>query len=95
MREAGVLLPVSALPSEEGIGTLGKGAYDFVDFLAASSFSVWQVLPLTPTLDGNSPYSSVAAFALNPLYIDLAELAEEGLLTSEELPAKKSGKTLL
>ncbi len=85
-------MPVSALPSEEGIGTLGKGAYDFVDFLAASSFSVWQVLPLTPTLDGNSPYSSVAAFALNPLYIDLAELTEEGLLTSEELPAKKSGK---
>ena len=84
-REAGVLLAVSSLPSREGIGTLGKGAYDFVRFLSSAGFKVWQVLPLTPTREGNSPYSSVSATALNPLFIDLFDLAERGLLKKEEL----------
>ncbi len=85
-RKAGVLLPVSALPSDEGIGTLGPSAYAFVDFLASCGVSIWQVLPLTPTLDGNSPYQSVAAEAFDPLYIDLFELVNKGLLKKEELP---------
>ena len=91
-REAGVLLAVSSLPSGEGIGTLGKGAYDFVRFLSCAGFKVWQVLPLTPTREGNSPYSSVSATALNPLFIDLFDLAERGLLKKEEIPAASAGK---
>jgi len=88
-REAGILLAVSSLPSEEGIGTLGKGAYSFLDAIAAAGFRVWQVLPLTPTREGNSPYSSVSATALNPLFIDLFALAEEGLLAKEEIVYKR------
>lgn len=84
-REAGVLLSVSSLPSREGIGTLGEGAYAFVDALRAGGFTIWQVLPLTPTREGNSPYSSIAAFALNPLFIDLFALVKEGLLQEEEI----------
>ena len=91
-RKAGVLLPVSALPSEEGVGTFGPGAYAFVDFLASCGVAVWQVLPLTPTLDGNSPYQSVAALAFDPLYIDLYELIEKGLLQKEELPPYSTDK---
>ena len=85
MREAGILLAISSLPSREGIGTLGAGAYAFVDYLKASGVNVWQVLPLTPVREGNSPYSSIAAFALNPLYIDLYDLVKEGLLREGEI----------
>ena len=84
-RQAGVLLSISSLPSREGIGTLGQGAYDFVDFLAEAGFKVWQVLPLTPTREGNSPYSSICENALNPLFIDCFDLVERGLLTVEEV----------
>ena len=79
------MLSVSSLPSREGIGTLGEGAYAFVDALRAGGFTIWQVLPLTPTREGNSPYSSIAAFALNPLFIDLFALVKEGLLQEEEI----------
>ena len=85
-RKAGVLLSVSSLPSREGIGTLGEGAYAFVDFLAAAGFRVWQVLPLTPTREGNSPYSSVCENALNPLFIDAYDLLRLGLLSEDEIP---------
>ena len=91
-REAGVLLSVSSLPSREGIGTLGEGAYAFVDFLFKAGFRVWQVLPLTPTREGNSPYSSICENALNPLFIDLFDLVEQGLLRESEIPAPKKGK---
>ena len=84
-REAGVLLAISSLPSQEGIGTLGAGAYAFADFLAEAGFRVWQVLPLTPTREGNSPYSSICASALNPLFIDLFDLVKRGLLRAEEI----------
>ena len=84
-REAGVLLAISSLPSKEGIGTLGEGAYDFVRFLSCAGFKVWQVLPLTPTREGNSPYSSIAGNALNPLFVDLYELSARGLLKEEEI----------
>ena len=62
-RGAGILLPVTALPSPYGIGTLGKEAYEFVDFLKEAGQSFWQVLPVGPTSYGDSPYQSFSAFA--------------------------------
>ena len=79
-RAAGVLLPVSSLPSKYGIGTFGRAAREWVDFLARAKQSYWQVLPLGPTSFGDSPYQSYSAFAGNPLFIDLQELCEAGLL---------------
>ena len=86
------MLSISSLPSREGIGTLGAGAYAFVDFLAKSGFSVWQVLPLTPTREGNSPYSSISANALNPLFIDLFDLVKRGLLSESEIKFRSKGR---
>jgi 4-alpha-glucanotransferase len=79
-RASGVLLHVSSLPSLGGIGDLGPAAYSFADFLAASSQQYWQVLPLTPTGYGNSPYSALSAFAGNPLFISIEKLVSQGLL---------------
>ena len=86
-RGAGVLLPVSCLPSDYGIGTFGHEAYRFVDFLAAAGQRYWQVLPLGPTSYGDSPYQSFSAFAGNPYYIDLQLLTEQGLLQPGEAAA--------
>ncbi|MBR2354065.1 MAG: 4-alpha-glucanotransferase [Clostridia bacterium] len=83
-RKAGILLPVSALPSPFGIGCFSKEAYRFVDKLAESGQSFWQILPLTPTAFGDSPYQSPSAFAGNPYFLDLEGLVEEGLLSREE-----------
>ena len=83
-RFAGVLLPVTALPSPYGVGTLGKHARDFIDFLAKSKQSVWQVLPLVPTGYGDSPYSSSCAIAGSPYLIDIDTLIHRGLLTQDE-----------
>ncbi|PKP21597.1 MAG: 4-alpha-glucanotransferase [Bacteroidetes bacterium HGW-Bacteroidetes-21] len=69
-RKSGLLLHISSLPGEEGIGTLGKGAYTFIEKLHATGVKVWQILPLGPTGHGNSPYNSFSAFAGNPLFID-------------------------
>ena len=84
-RGAGILLPVSSLPSPYGIGTLGKKAYEFVDMLKASGQKYWQVLPVGPTSFGDSPYQSFSAFAGNPYFIDLDVLIEEGLLEKKEV----------
>ncbi|MFV0528225.1 MAG: 4-alpha-glucanotransferase [Lachnospiraceae bacterium] len=84
MRECGILLPISSLPSAYGIGSFSKEAYEFVDFLEASGQQNWQILPLGPTGYGDSPYQSFSTFAGNPYYINLDELAEEGLLTADE-----------
>lgn len=78
-------MPVSSLPSDEGIGTLGADAYKFIDFLKDSGLKVWQVLPLNPTNYGDSPYQSCCSEALNYYFIDLHALCREGLLTREEL----------
>ena len=83
-RKAGILMPVSSLPSDCGIGTLGEGAYAFVDWLAESGIKIWQVLPLLPTGFGDSPYQSCASDALNYYFIDFATLVKEGLLKEEE-----------
>ncbi len=84
-RGAGILLPISSLPSPYGIGTFGKEAYAFVDFLKHAKQKYWQVLPLGPTSYGDSPYQSFSAFAGNPYFIDLDTLIEEGLLCKEDV----------
>jgi len=90
-RAAGILMPVFALPGSYGIGTLGKEAYGFVDFLAASGQTYWQVLPIGPTGYGDSPYQSFSTFAGNPYFIDLETLIDEELLTREECEAVDFG----
>ena len=81
MRKSGVLLPVSSIPSEYGIGTLSGQAYTFIDRLKEAGQAYWQILPLGPTGYGDSPYQSFSTFAGNPYYIDLETLTEEGYLT--------------
>ena len=73
-------MPVSSLPSTQGIGTLGKGAYDFIDWLESAGMKIWQVLPLLPTSYGDSPYQSASSDALNHYFIDFEILEGEGLL---------------
>ena len=80
-------MPISSLPSPYGIGTLGKAAYDFVDFLVAANQSWWQMLPVGPTSYGDSPYQSFSTYAGNPYFIDLDMLCADGLLTQAELDA--------
>lgn len=84
MRKSGILLPITSIPSDYGIGTLGKEAYHFVDFLKEAGQKLWQILPLGPTGYGDSPYQSFSTFAGNPYYIDLEILIQENLLTKEE-----------
>lgn len=84
-RASGVLMPISALPGPYGIGCFGKDAYDFVDFLARSEQRYWQVLPLTTTSYGDSPYQSFSAYAGNPYFIDLDALQWDDLLKDEDL----------
>ena len=86
-RSSGILLPITALPSPHGIGTLGKEARNFIDFLASAKQRWWQVLPVGPTAYGNSPYQSPSAYAGNPWLIDLELLVEEGILTKKDLNA--------
>ena len=86
-RSSGILCHISSLPSAYGIGTLGRAAYDFADFLAAAKQRYWQVLPLGPTGYGDSPYQCSSAFAGNPYFIDLSLLAERGLLDEAALSA--------
>lgn len=82
---SGILLSVSSLPSPYGIGTLGKAAYDFADFLRDAGQTYWQMLPLGPTSYGDSPYQSFSTFAGNPYFIDLDLLIRDGLLTENEV----------
>ena len=86
-RSSGILLHISSLPSRYGIGTLGREAYAFADFLKAAGQRYWQLLPLGPTSYGDSPYQSFSTFAGNPYFIDLDLLAEDGLLDRAELEA--------
>ncbi len=92
MRQSGLLMHITSLPGNYGIGTMGKEAYRFVDFLEKSGQSLWQVLPLTPTGYGNSPYQSCSTFAGNPYLIDLDMLVEDGLLTKAELEGYSWGQ---
>lgn len=85
MRKSGILMHITSLPGPYGIGTMGKNAFEFVDFLERSGQSCWQILPLTPTGYGDSPYQSCSAYAGNHYLIDLDLLIQEGLLTPEDL----------
>ena len=90
-RSSGVLMAMSSLPSPYGIGTMGKSAYRFVDFLAAAGQKYWQLLPLGPTSYGDSPYQSFSTFAGNPYYIDLDLLIKDKLLKPSELKNRDWG----
>ena len=87
--KSGVVMPVSSLPSKYGIGSFGKSAHDFIDFLDSTGQKCWQVLPLNPTSYGDSPYQSPSSVAGNPYFIDLDILAKQGLLTKSELEEQK------
>src|SRR5579871_1261880 len=84
-RSTGILLHPTSLPSRGGIGDFGPAAYEFLDFLASARQGLWQVLPLGPPANGNSPYSSTSAFAGNPLLISLERLVEQGWLERSSL----------
>lgn len=84
MRASGILLGIASLPGEYGIGKLGKEARKFVDFLVSAKQHYWQILPLSPTGYGDSPYQSASIHAGNPYFIDLETLEAEGLLKPEE-----------
>ena len=90
-RSSGILMGIFSLPSPYGIGTLGAAARDFVDFLAASGQTWWQMLPVGPTSYGDSPYQSPSTFAGNPYFIDLDMLVEDDLLKQEEIDALSWG----
>lgn len=87
MRQSGILLHITSLPSPYGIGSMGAAAYGFIDFLRDGGQKCWQVLPLGPTGYGDSPYQSASAFGGNPYLIDLDILTAQGLLTAEEIAA--------
>jgi 4-alpha-glucanotransferase len=84
-RMSGVLLHVTSLPSHGGVGDFGPAAYSFVDFLTAAKQRLWQVLPLSPTGYGSSPYSALSAFAGNPVLVSLERLAQDGWIAGERL----------
>ena len=88
-RKSGVLMHISSLPGEYSCGSFGKEAKEFVDFLERGGFSYWQTLPFCMTDWVNSPYKSYSSFGGNPYFIDLEELAAEGLLSYPELQSAK------
>lgn len=87
-RSSGILLHPTSLPGPYGIGDLGPEAHAFVEFLASAGQRLWQVLPLTPTGYGDSPYQGFSAFAGNPFLVSPERLHEAGLLTASELAAE-------
>ena len=84
MRASGVLMHISSLPGNTGIGTFGENAYKFVDLLEKSNQTYWQILPLVPTSYGDSPYQSFSTFAGNPYFIDLEMLIKQGYLKKSD-----------
>ena len=85
MRESGILMHITSLPGPYGVGTMGKQAFEFVDFLHKAGQRYWQILPLTPTGYGDSPYQSCSTYAGNHYLIDLPTLVDDGLLEQEEI----------
>ena len=92
-RSSGILMPLFSLPSPYGIGTLGRAAREFLDFLSDAGQAWWQILPVGPTSYGDSPYQSLSAYAGNPYLIDLDILKEDGLLTDDEITEMYWGET--
>lgn len=93
-RASGVLLHISSLPNEYGIGSFGQSAYEFVDFLVETGQKYWQILPLTTISFGDSPYQSFSAFAGNTHFIDLEELIREDYLKEKDVLGKRFGEQL-
>lgn len=92
MRTSGILMPIFSLPSKYGIGTFGKAAYQFIDFLKKSGQTYWQILPTGVTGFGDSPYQSVSAFAGNPYFIDLDLLIDDGYIKKADIEALEWGE---
>ena len=88
-RANGVLMSISSLPGNTGIGTMGKNAFAFIDFLKNTLQTYWQILPIGPTSYGDSPYQSFSTFAGNPYFIDLELLAQEGFLSKSDYESVK------
>lgn len=88
-RYSGIIMPIFSLPSEESIGTLGDGAYEFIDFLVETNQHYWQVLPIGYTSYGDSPYQSFSSYAGNPYFIDLYRLVCKGWLNAEDVTDMK------
>ncbi|WP_459129021.1 4-alpha-glucanotransferase [Guggenheimella bovis] len=84
-RIAGLLLPLSSLPGPFGIGTMGKEAFQFIDYLTENLQSIWQMLPIGPTSFGDSPYQTLSSDAISPYYIDLRVFVERGVISEEEI----------
>lgn len=91
IKESGVIMHITSLPSKYGIGGLGKEAYKFIDFIKECGFSYWEILPLEDVGFSNSPFQVITAFGLNPLLIDIDELIEEGLVNSRDLTGLNFG----
>lgn len=89
VRSSGILLPVTALPSAYGVGSMGKEAIEFLHWLHQAGQRWWQLLPAGHTGYGDSPYQAFSAFAGNPYWIDLEDLAQDGLLTAAELQSAR------
>ena len=83
-RSSGIILHPTSLPNDEGIGTIGKEAFTFIDWLKKTRTGVWQMLPIGPTGYGDSPYASFSAFAGNPYLINLQDLCEKGFLEKKD-----------
>lgn len=94
-RKAGILMQPISLPSEYGIGTLGKKCFEFIDFLHEAKQKLWQIFPLGPTGFGDSPYQCFSAFAGNPYLIDLEKLVENGLLTYDDIQPMKTNDLVI
>lgn len=90
-RSSGIFMNISSLPSDFAIGDFGDGCYRFIEQLTRMGMKWWQILPLCPVGKGNSPYSSTSSFAINPYYIDLNQLKEQGLLNEQEVDNAKYG----
>ena len=89
MRKAGLLMPVSALPSDYGVGDFGKGSREFIDIMKECGLHIWQILPLNPLGYGNSPYQPYSSFAGDEIYLDLDAMMEEGLLNRKPAPFRR------
>lgn len=94
MRKAGLLMPVSALPSEYGVGDFGKGSLEFIDYMKECGLHIWQILPLNPLGYGNSPYQPYSSFAGDEIYIDIDKLFLMGLLKEKPKPSKKEAESV-
>ena len=94
-RSSGILMPVFSLPSKYGIGSLGKEAFSFVDFLKSAGQTYWQILPVGPTSYGDSPYQCLSSFAGNPYFIDLDMLVSDNLLTAGDIKNLQSDKDFI